>query len=87
MLQWFEGVGTVLITAGASAPEDLVQDLILHLIEEYGGEVEQREFHHESVEFGLPGTLKQFMRQRGIDPSGRRIAMDNAASLDSWLAE
>ncbi len=85
--KWFNGVDTVLITAGASAPEDLVQDLILHLIEQFSGEVEQREFHHESVEFALPGTLKRFMREHGIDPAGRRIAMDNAASLDSWLAE
>ena len=84
---WFDGVDSVLITAGASAPEDLVQDLILHLIERYGGEVEQRDVHHESVEFALPGTLKQFMRSRGIDPTGRRIAMDNAAAIDAWLDE
>ena len=84
---WFGQAETVLITAGASAPEDLVRDLILYLIEEYGGEVEQRDIHHEAVEFGLPGTLKDFMRSRGIDPSGRRIVMDNAASSDIWLAE
>ncbi len=83
--EWFEGVDTVLITAGASAPEDLVEDLIQHLIDQYGGEVEQRDIYHERVEFGLPGTLKELMRSRGIDPSGRRIAMDNARHLDEWL--
>jgi len=84
---WFEGVKTVLVTAGASAPEDLVQDLILELITRYGGEVEQHDVHHEAVVFGLPGTLKQFMRERGIDPTGRRIEMDTGASIDRWMAE
>jgi 4-hydroxy-3-methylbut-2-en-1-yl diphosphate reductase len=83
--EWFNGVETVLITAGASAPEDLVEDLIQHLIDRYGGEVEQRDIYHETVEFGLPGTLKQLMRARGIDPSGRRITMDNSRHLDEWL--
>jgi 4-hydroxy-3-methylbut-2-en-1-yl diphosphate reductase len=83
--EWFDGVETVLVTAGASAPEDLVQDLVLHLIQEYGGEVEQRDIYHEQVEFGLPGTLKHFMRSQGIDPTGRRIVMDNAASIEAWL--
>jgi 4-hydroxy-3-methylbut-2-enyl diphosphate reductase len=82
---WFEGVDTVLITAGASAPEYLVKDLILWLIDRYGGEVEQRDIHREAVEFGLPGTLKEFMRSRGIDPTGRRITMDNGASIDEWM--
>jgi len=85
--EWFTGVQTVLVTAGASAPEDLVKDLILHLIETYGGEVEQHDVYHEAVEFGLPGTLKKFMRERGIDPSGRRITMDNAREIEAWLSE
>ena len=84
---WFKGVETLLITAGASAPEDLVQDLILELFQIHGGEVEQHDFHHESVEFSLPGTLRQFMLDRNIDTAGRGVAMDNVASLDRWLDE
>jgi 4-hydroxy-3-methylbut-2-en-1-yl diphosphate reductase len=84
---WFEDVETVLITAGASAPEHLVKGLILELIENYGGEVEQHDVSREAVEFGLPGTLKQFMRTRDIDPTGRRIRMDNIAAINSWLDE
>lgn len=83
--RWLEDVQTLLITAGASAPEDLAQDLVLELIERYGGEVEQHDVHDEAVEFGLPGTLRRFMRNRGIDPAGRRITMDNAASLTHCL--
>jgi 4-hydroxy-3-methylbut-2-enyl diphosphate reductase len=85
--EWFEGVETVLVTAGASAPEFLLKEIILHLMNNYDGEVEQRDLYHESVEFGLPGTLKRFMRSQGIDPTGRRIKMDNAAASDSWLSE
>ena len=85
--EWFDGVNTLLVTAGASAPEYLVKEIILHLIHHYGGEVEQRDIYHESVEFALPGTLKKFMRSQGVDPTGRRITMDNAAEIDAWLAE
>ena len=62
-----------------------MKDLILHLVKNYDGEVEQHDLFHEFVEFGLPGTLKQFMRKRGIDPTGRRITMDNATAIKSWL--
>jgi hypothetical protein len=84
---WFDGVEHVLITAGASAPEDLVRDLVLHLIDRYGGEVEQHDIFHESIEFGLPATLKRFMRHNGIDADGRRIVRDDAEALDRWLNE
>jgi len=84
---WFDGMERVLITAGASAPEDLVRDLVLHLIDQYGGEVEQHDIFHESIEFGLPVTLKRFMRSNGIDPNGRRIVRDDAEALDRWLNE
>jgi 4-hydroxy-3-methylbut-2-enyl diphosphate reductase len=85
--EWFEGVEAVLITAGASAPEDLVRDIILRLMDTYGVEVEQRDIYHETVEFGLPGTLKEVMRARGIDPTGRRIRMDIGAKTTEWLGE
>jgi 4-hydroxy-3-methylbut-2-enyl diphosphate reductase len=84
--EWFEGVGTVLVTAGASAPEDLVQELILELVQTYGGEVEQHDVYHEEVEFGLPGTLKELMRKRGIDPTGRRVLRKDAdQAMGAWL--
>jgi 4-hydroxy-3-methylbut-2-enyl diphosphate reductase len=86
--EWFDGVKTVLITAGASAPEDLVHDLIVELIERYGGEVEQRDVYHEEVEFGLPGTLKDLMRKRGTDPAHRKVVrQDSGPLLHAWLEE
>ena len=77
---------TVLVTAGASAPEDLVQALIVDLVERFGGEVETHDVYHEQVEFGLPGTLKEQMRRRGIDPTGRRVLRKDAhEAMDAWL--
>ena len=84
--EWFNGVNTVLVTAGASAPEDLVQQLIVELIEKHGGVVEQHDVYHEQVEFGLPGTLKELMRNRGVDPTGRRdMRKDADEAMGAWL--
>jgi 4-hydroxy-3-methylbut-2-enyl diphosphate reductase len=73
---WLHGVEMVVVSAGASAPEDLVQDLLIRLATVHGGDIEQHTLYDERVEFGLPGTLKKFMRQRGVDPTGQSIAMD-----------
>jgi len=86
--EWFDGVKTVLITAGASAPEDLVHEIIVELIEKHHGEVEQRDIYHEEVEFGLPGTLKELMREKGVDPTGRRVVrVDSGPELRQWLEQ
>ncbi len=58
--EWFGGVGAVAITAGASAPEYLVQDVITHLQERYGAVVEGGlEATDEDVYFPLPHRLKR----------------------------
>jgi 4-hydroxy-3-methylbut-2-en-1-yl diphosphate reductase len=56
--EWFKGVGTVLITAGASAPEIVVQQTIDHLIENYGGEIEEIVTREEHVTSPLPRELR-----------------------------
>jgi 4-hydroxy-3-methylbut-2-enyl diphosphate reductase len=56
--RWFDGVNTVLVTAGASAPEHLVQEIVRVLIETYGGEVEDPHIVEEDVEFNLPRSLR-----------------------------
>ncbi|HZP26335.1 MAG TPA: 4-hydroxy-3-methylbut-2-enyl diphosphate reductase [Dehalococcoidia bacterium] len=56
---WFEGVETVAITAGASAPEYLVQEVVQHLRDTYGAEVEgDLDGSDEDVYFPLPRELK-----------------------------
>ncbi|MEM9108655.1 MAG: 4-hydroxy-3-methylbut-2-enyl diphosphate reductase [Planctomycetota bacterium] len=56
--EWFEGIKTVLVTAGASAPDDLVQGIIDELCERYGGEIEPSEPVDEGMQFALPVTLR-----------------------------
>lgn len=55
--EWFEGVETVLITAGASAPEDVVQDCVSMIQNKYGAVVENRVVREEDVSFPLPREL------------------------------
>jgi 4-hydroxy-3-methylbut-2-enyl diphosphate reductase len=55
---WFRGDETVLITAGASAPEDLVVDCIDYLVREFGATVEQLAVREENVEFPLPHEIR-----------------------------
>ncbi|HSU68249.1 MAG TPA: 4-hydroxy-3-methylbut-2-enyl diphosphate reductase [Tepidisphaeraceae bacterium] len=56
--QWFEGVKTVLITAGASAPEHLVQALVTRLQREHGADSEVRTVAEEDMWFAPPKSLR-----------------------------
>jgi len=51
---WFAGDDTVLITAGASAPENLVRQCVVYLCQTFQAEVEHRSIREENVEFLLP---------------------------------
>ncbi len=81
--EWFMGTpgdgrdAIMLLTAGASAPEDLVAEICRTLLKRYGGQIEQRDIVNEDTEFGLPATLKRLMREKGIDPDGRKIRVGN----------
>jgi 4-hydroxy-3-methylbut-2-enyl diphosphate reductase len=55
---WFAGVRAVLITAGASAPEEVVQEVIGYLERSYGAKVESRTVREERVQFPLPRELR-----------------------------
>lgn len=83
--EWFAPSDTVMVTAGASAPDDLVNDLVVFLVKQFGGVVEQWDVDRETVEFGLPASLKTVMRSNGVDPGGRRIVLDRAGDLDDLL--
>jgi 4-hydroxy-3-methylbut-2-enyl diphosphate reductase len=54
---WLEGVSTVAITAGASAPEILVQEVVAYLQSKGYGSVEEVEVMPENVRFGLPPEI------------------------------
>lgn len=56
---WLEGVSTVGITAGASAPERVVQELVNTILTRYGGKAQPMQTVPETVHFMLPPELEQ----------------------------
>jgi 4-hydroxy-3-methylbut-2-en-1-yl diphosphate reductase len=56
--EWFEGIETVLVTAGASAPEVVVEEVLDHLRATYGATVEDAITREEHVTFPLPKELR-----------------------------
>lgn len=56
---WFDGANTVLVTAGASAPEAVVDQCLDWLRERFDAVVEPRSIRQESVSFPLPRELRQ----------------------------
>jgi 4-hydroxy-3-methylbut-2-enyl diphosphate reductase len=55
---WFDGKQAVLVTAGASAPEHLVSELVNRLRHDYGGQVETRTLMEEGISFELPKSVR-----------------------------
>jgi 4-hydroxy-3-methylbut-2-enyl diphosphate reductase len=55
---WFNNKKAVLVTAGASAPEHLVSDLVDRLKRDFGGVVETRTLLEESISFELPKSVR-----------------------------
>ena len=58
-LNWFSGNETVAITAGASAPESVVQQCVALLQEEFNASVETRVVCEEHLRFPLPKPLRE----------------------------
>jgi 4-hydroxy-3-methylbut-2-enyl diphosphate reductase len=56
---WLEGADSVAVTAGASAPEVLVEDVINYLQQNGYSSVEEVEVMPENVRFGLPPEIIQ----------------------------
>jgi 4-hydroxy-3-methylbut-2-enyl diphosphate reductase len=56
---WFDGVRAVGVTAGASAPEDLVEELIAAIAERFSASVEEVRVTQEDVMFKLPRVLAE----------------------------
>jgi len=56
---WFESVEKILVTAGASAPEVVVEECIDWICEKFGATVEPVVVREENVNFPLPKKLRQ----------------------------
>jgi 4-hydroxy-3-methylbut-2-enyl diphosphate reductase len=61
---WLEGVETLGITSGASAPEELVQRLVRHLADRADVAVEELEVVSEDVRFMLPKAIRRELAAR-----------------------
>ena len=55
---WFEDVETVMVTAGASAPETVVEECLDWMVEKFGATVEMVTIREENVHFPLPKPLR-----------------------------
>jgi 4-hydroxy-3-methylbut-2-enyl diphosphate reductase len=60
---WLEGVSTVAVTAGASAPEHLVRELIAALKQHGFAKLEEMDLKEEDVRFTLPAQLTHVARR------------------------
>jgi 4-hydroxy-3-methylbut-2-en-1-yl diphosphate reductase len=60
----FNDAQSVLITAGASAPESVVQATVNWLITKFNGVVETKSIREEDVHFPLPKPLREFAKSQ-----------------------
>ena len=58
---WFAEVETVMITAGASAPDVLVEDCVDYIKQRFSADVELRTIREEEVHFNLPKELVKLL--------------------------
>ena len=63
--KWLAGVTNVAVTAGASAPEILVEDVVSYLRQNGFEDVEEVEVMPENVRFGLPPEIVQAIGSAG----------------------
>lgn len=56
--EWLAGVKSVVVTAGASAPEEVVEECLDFLSETYNATIETRMIREEHVSFPLPKELR-----------------------------
>jgi len=62
---WFRGVATLLVTAGASVPEEFVEATVAWLRTRFGAEVEERRFAEEALRFQLPLIVRPAAQEVG----------------------
>ncbi|RUL84903.1 4-hydroxy-3-methylbut-2-enyl diphosphate reductase [Tautonia sociabilis] len=69
--EWFDGVDRVLITAGASAPEDVVQECITLLQDRFGASMCEETVREEDVTFPLPKSLRELLPASALKAPSR----------------
>ena len=74
-LEDFSSAQTVLITAGASAPESVVQETVKWLESHFNATVESQHIREENVKFPLPKPLRKIQRD---SESGLEVSAENS---------
>ena len=69
--EWFEGVETVGVSSGASAPEELVDEVLEYLEKRQFGKPIEITTAEEDVQFSLPKELRKDLKQAGEDTSNK----------------
>ena len=69
--EWFEGVETVGVSSGASAPEELVDEVLEYLEKHQFGKPIEITTAEEDVQFSLPKELRKDLKQAGQDTSNK----------------
>lgn len=78
--EWFDGVGSVGVTSGASVPDVLVQQLLAELAERGYGDVQPVRTATEDLMFSLPRELRQEMKAAGETDRRTRPSGDRATA-------
>ena len=66
-LEWFADVETVVMTAGASAPESAVTECVDYLKHHFNAEFSDAVLRDESMRFPLPRELQALRQLKGGD--------------------
>ncbi len=66
---WLQGVNSLLLTAGASAPEHLVQEIMDWLRNAFSATIEERVVTSEDMHFELPRSLRVLKKQNEKAPA------------------
>ena len=64
--QWFSQSSRVLVTAGASAPESVVNETVDWLKQRFGATVRQETIREEQVHFPLPKALRNLVKSQEL---------------------
>ncbi len=70
--KWLQGVNDILITAGASAPEHLVVEIVRYLVDNYDGELVGESNVDEGMSFSMPVSLTNFLDTIEISVEGQK---------------
>ncbi len=81
---WFRGNETVLVTAGASAPEEVVVECVAHLVENFAAEVDELHACQERAQFALPPELRDRQDSTPSSPPQKPIPPDLWQGQSLW---